>query len=113
MQLALIEYDVERPADFFLKKQKAPAVDKEVQKLVKKANAMVKKTKGGAVSRQLSVKWFKEIEMKKGAGVDKTTGGFTEWFHGIITRKQSEVRVLGCATYLGLTKIAVLVIRIC
>ncbi len=28
--------------------------------------------------------------MKKGAGVDQRTGGFNEWFHGIISRQESE-----------------------
>ncbi len=28
--------------------------------------------------------------MKKGAGVDRRTGGFNTWFHGIITRQESE-----------------------
>ena len=39
-----------------------------------------------------SVRWYKEIEMKKGAGVAQGGGGFQDWFHGVITRKQAEVR---------------------
>lgn len=38
-----------------------------------------------------SVRWYKEIEMKKGAGVSQGGSGFQEWFHGVITRKAAEV----------------------
>lgn len=40
-----------------------------------------------------SVRWFKEVESKKGAG-KQDDGGFQEWFHGIISRKESEVPAL-------------------
>eukprot|EP00056_Hartaetosiga_gracilis_P013689 m.229313 g.229313 ORF g.229313 m.229313 type:complete len:169 (+) comp13882_c0_seq8:2644-3150(+) len=36
-----------------------------------------------------SVKWFKEVEMKKGSGVS-SAGKFEEWFHGVITRRKAE-----------------------
>jgi hypothetical protein len=39
------------------------------------------------------VRWYKEIEMKKGAGVEKGVG-FQEWFHGVITRKNTEALLL-------------------
>lgn len=117
---ALCEDDAQRPPDFFEKKKlqlsevregvgvgvgegvtPAPEPgltrpsprplrgmqDKVMRKLQKEVNS---KKQGGAATRTQSVKWFKEIEMKKGAGVDHRTGGFNEWFHGIITRQQSE-----------------------
>ena len=34
------------------------------------------------------MRWFKEVEMKKGAGM--SGNGFQEWFHGVITRKDAE-----------------------
>ncbi len=45
--------------------------------------------KKGGVTRAASVRWFKEVEMKKGAGVSNG-GGFQEWFHGVITRRDAE-----------------------
>jgi hypothetical protein len=45
------------------------------------------------VKRAASVKWFKEVEKKKGNGM--TGGKFANWFHGIITRQESEELLRG------------------
>jgi len=45
--------------------------------------------KKNRAKRAASVKWFKEVESKKGAG-QSDDGGFASWFHGIITRGESE-----------------------
>lgn len=91
---ALIEEDDKRPADFFKKKEEDAdlphTTDKEMKKFIKKAGKDIKKA--GGVNRSASVRWFKEVEMKKGAGLSDEGGkkGFASWFHGVITRKQSE-----------------------
>lgn len=81
----LQEEDAKRPADAFKKKKPdVPKVDKVLEKLKVEIKA-----KGGVATREQSVRWFKEVEMKKGAGMgaDKS---FQDWFHGILTRQQSE-----------------------
>eukprot|EP00051_Salpingoeca_urceolata_P010630 m.130293 g.130293 ORF g.130293 m.130293 type:complete len:964 (-) comp16784_c0_seq1:1942-4833(-) len=90
---SLVEEDAKRPADFFQqaepKDEFGNVQDKEMKKFIKKAGKDIKKA--GGISRAASVRWFKEVEMKKGAGLNDTgTKGFAEWFHGVITRKQSE-----------------------
>lgn len=77
--LALCEEDEARPLDFFIPKVYK---DPKMKKIAKEVNK-----KG--FTRAQSVRWFKEVEMKKGAGV-ADNGKFEEWFHGVITRKQSE-----------------------
>eukprot|EP00043_Microstomoeca_roanoka_P014896 m.148547 g.148547 ORF g.148547 m.148547 type:complete len:961 (-) comp16135_c0_seq1:237-3119(-) len=83
--LALCDEDNARPADFFAKPAPKPEEyrDPAMKKIAKKAQG-----KAG-FTRAASIKWFKEVEMKKGAGVS-SAGKFEEWFHGVITRKQSE-----------------------
>jgi len=91
IQEALCEDDELRPNDFWeikranTKKIKNPTM----KKMQKEAN----KKKGG-LTRAQSVKWFKEVEMAKGAGMADggdggDGGGFEEWFHGIITRNEA------------------------
>jgi len=80
--------DTARGADYWDKKEKEEVQAKIAKKFVKKV------PKGGdaaAMQRAASVRWYKEIEMKKGAGVAADSGsGFHEWFHGVLSRKQSE-----------------------
>lgn len=81
----LQEEDAKRSPEAFKKKKPAkPTVDKAMEKLKEEVKA-----KGGVATREQSVRWFKEVEMKKGAGMgaDKS---FQEWFHGILTRVQAE-----------------------
>ena len=49
----------------------------------------VRPTALSCIDVRSSVRWFKEVEMKKGAGMK--SGNFEEWFHGVITRKDAEV----------------------
>ena len=77
--LSLCDEDARRPADYWSKPP--PAAPAPVAKPPSAAK--------GKISRAASVKWFKEVEKKKGAGQEGS--GFASWFHGIITRKQSEV----------------------
>jgi myosin-3 len=81
----LQEEDAKRSPEAFKKKKPAKVVvDKAMEKLKQEIA-----TSGGVATREQSVRWFKEVEMKKGAGMgaDKS---FQEWFHGILTRVQSE-----------------------
>lgn len=82
--LALCDEDEARPADYFTKP--APGKDEYKDPAMKK---LAKEVGKKGFSRAQSVRWFKEVEMKKGAGV-ASNGKFEEWFHGVITRKQSE-----------------------
>lgn len=50
--------------------------------------------KKGGMNRAASVKWFKETEAAKGSGMAED-GGFASWFHGIITRTESEALLRG------------------
>jgi len=71
----LCDEDAARPANYWTK----PVV--EVQK----------KRQDKKPSRAQSVRWFKEVEMKKGVGINEDGGGgFQVWFHGIITRHEAE-----------------------
>ena len=84
------EEDAARPANYWETK---PLQDKMAKKFTKKV------PKGGdvaAMQRAASIRWYKEIEMKKGAGV--SDAGFQEWFHGVITRKEAEVTYI-CAVH--------------
>eukprot|EP00730_Choanoeca_flexa_P004848 TRINITY_DN11819_c4_g2_i1.p1 TRINITY_DN11819_c4_g2~~TRINITY_DN11819_c4_g2_i1.p1 ORF type:complete len:960 (+),score=384.84 TRINITY_DN11819_c4_g2_i1:74-2953(+) len=85
---ALMDEDDQRPADFWTKKAEPKQYnDPKVQKLAKKAG------KKGGFNRAASVRWFKEVEMKKGSGINN--GKFENWFHGVITRKDSEALLRG------------------
>ena len=57
--------------------------------VAKASDSTASQRKKAGMARAASVKWFKEVEKKKGAGGDGK-GGFANWFHGIITRKESE-----------------------
>lgn len=86
--LALCEEDDKRPKDFFT--GGAPEL---AERKYKKKQSVGKK--GGGLKRAASVKWFKEVEMAKGSAMaDGSTeggvGAFAKWFHGIITRAESE-----------------------
>lgn len=89
----LAEEDLSRPPNFFeLKKAATKSIrNKTMKKMQKEANK-----KG--ISRAQSVKWFKEVEMAKGAGQAGDGGGdsdgFESWFHGIITRVEAEKLLL-------------------
>eukprot|EP00730_Choanoeca_flexa_P004849 TRINITY_DN11819_c4_g2_i6.p1 TRINITY_DN11819_c4_g2~~TRINITY_DN11819_c4_g2_i6.p1 ORF type:complete len:949 (+),score=327.87 TRINITY_DN11819_c4_g2_i6:88-2934(+) len=53
------------------------------------------KGKGGGMKRMASVRWFKEVEKAKGMGMQDEkneggVGGFAQWFHGVISRVESE-----------------------
>jgi myosin-3 len=76
---ALVEEDAKRPADYWAKKAAPPPPE---PKGVNDASNSAK------VKRAASVKWFKEVEKKKGNGM--AGGKFAKWFHGIITRQESE-----------------------
>ena len=40
--------------------------------------------------REKSVKWFKDVEKQKGAGMaGNSTNSFAHWFHGVISRRVS------------------------
>lgn len=86
--LALCDDDNMRPPDYFEKKkiESKQIKDPTLKRMQKKAD----KSKAG-ITRAKSIKWFQEVEMKKGAGQVDDGDGFELWFHGIITRHQSEV----------------------
>eukprot|EP00054_Salpingoeca_dolichothecata_P009067 m.51369 g.51369 ORF g.51369 m.51369 type:complete len:987 (+) comp18146_c0_seq1:26-2986(+) len=97
--LALNDEDEMRPDRFWEKKEEpvVAAKGKDV-KVLKKLEA--ERKKGGKFSRAASVRWFKEVEMKKGAALKEgakagSFGCFEDWFHGCITRKQSETLLNG------------------
>lgn len=79
---SLCEEDDKRPKDYWDTPRAAPAP------------SIKPKKKGFGGARAASVKWFKEVESKKGAGQDDD-GGFQKWFHGIITRQESESLLTG------------------
>ncbi|XP_053305859.1 SH2 domain-containing protein 4B [Spea bombifrons] len=41
-------------------------------------------------SRDVIIRWFKEEQIPRRAGIDKTTGNIALWFHGIISRENAE-----------------------
>lgn len=88
---ALCDEDNARPAEFWEKNKAKKTKEIIADPVLHKMKAQAQK-KGG-VTRAASVRWFKEVEMKKGAGVGDG-GGFQEWFHGIITRIESEELLL-------------------
>ena len=53
--------------------------------------------KEGGTSRAASIKWWHEVESKKGSGMDDD-GGFASWFHGVITRADAETLLTGKAS---------------
>lgn len=55
----------------------------------KKVKKSIRKSKKKGMSRAQSIKWFQEVETKKGSGLTDD-GGFQQWFHGIISRMDSE-----------------------
>ena len=65
VNLSLMDDDAMRPPDYFVKKRRESSriKDPQFRKMQKKAD----KSKAG-ISRAQSVKWFKDVEMKKGAG---------------------------------------------
>ena len=65
VNLSLMDDDSMRPPDYFVQKrrQSSRIKDPQFRKMQKKAD----KSKAG-ISRAQSVKWFKDVEMKKGAG---------------------------------------------
>lgn len=73
VMIAVSDEDNARPADFWVKPKAKPdtKATKEAKEAEKKKN----------LARTQSVKWFKEVELKKGAGV-ASNGKFEEWFHG-------------------------------
>lgn len=85
--LVLCDEDAMRPPDYFSRKksQVKKIKDPTLKRMQKKAD----KSKAG-ITRAKSIKWFQEVEMKKGAGQTDEGDGFELWFHGIITRNQSE-----------------------
>jgi len=99
---ALSEEDAQRPADFWKKPALDEATDPNMKKFAKSIKKQIKKE--GGISRAASVRWFKEVEMKKGAGMK--SGNFQEWFHGIITRKDSEELLNGTAAGTFLVRVA-------
>ena len=82
----LAEEDAQRPQDYWKKPLLDETTDPNLKKFAKSIKKQIKKE--GGISRAASVRWFKEVEMKKGAGMNK--GNFEEWFHGVITRKEAE-----------------------
>jgi len=88
---SLSEEDAQRPNDFWKKSTLDEATDPNMKKFAKSIKKQIKKE--GGISRAASVRWFKEVEMKKGAGMK--SGNFEEWFHGVITRKDSEELLRG------------------
>jgi len=90
----LCDEDRKRPADFWTKPPPKVVVDKK-KKAVEQKN------------RKQSVRWFKEVEMKKGVGINEDgEGGFQVWFHGIITRQQSERLLAGTLPGTFLVRVA-------
>jgi myosin-3 len=85
---ALIDEDNKRPAGALAAASAAgpPLQDRAYKK--------GKSDKKKGMSRAASVKWFKETEAAKGSGM-ADDGGFASWFHGIITRSESETLLKG------------------
>lgn len=84
----LCEQDDKRPASYWTE----PQGYEQHQPRGKKST---RGDAGGGMKRAASVRWFKEVEMKKGnAMADRDNaeglGGFAQWFHGVISRAESE-----------------------
>ena len=73
-----------------------------MKKFMKGAKAQIKKD--GGISRSASVKWFKEVESKKGVG--KGANGFEDWFHGVISRVEAEALLKGTEAGTFLVRVA-------
>eukprot|EP00040_Diaphanoeca_grandis_P030996 m.184588 g.184588 ORF g.184588 m.184588 type:complete len:972 (+) comp32197_c2_seq1:198-3113(+) len=103
---ALCEDDSRRPPDFFEVKRKNTSKirDPTMKKMAKEAN----KSKHG-ITRAQSIKWFKEVEMKKGAGMKEGStadSSFEQWFHGIISRNEATDLLQTCAFGAFLVRVA-------
>jgi len=95
--VSLCEEDDKRPMSYWDKPAAAPSLKERNYKKSGKAK--------GKMSRAASVKWFKEVESKKGSGIDDD-GGFASWFHGIITRSDAEQLLTGKASGTFLIRVA-------
>ena len=101
---ALAEDDAMRPPDYFSRKRSE--IKKTADPTLKKLQKKAAKSKAG-VTRAQSVKWFKEVEMAKGAGqADDEDGGFEKWFHGIISRNEAQKLLLRCEPGAFLVRVA-------
>jgi len=101
---ALAEDDALRPPDYFSRKRSE--IKKTADPTLKKMQKKAAKSKAG-VTRAQSVKWFKEVEMAKGAGqAEEEDGGFEKWFHGIISRKDAQELLLKCEPGAFLVRVA-------
>ena len=96
--VSLCEEDDKRPMSFWAT---APAAAPSLKERNYKKSGKAK----GKMSRAASVKWFKEVESKKGSGIDDD-GGFASWFHGIITRSDAEQLLTGKASGTFLIRVA-------
>jgi len=103
VQQSLTEEDNARSHDYFKKADIEDTKDPQMKKFAKSIKKQIKKE--GGISRAASVRWFKEVEMKKGAGM-KGKGNFEEWFHGIITRKEAETLLQTTAAGTFLVRVA-------
>jgi len=99
---SLGEEDAARPNDYWKKSALDETTDPNFKKFAKSIKKQIKKE--GGISRAASVRWFKEVEMKKGAGMK--SGNFEEWFHGVITRKDAEELLRGTAAGTFLVRVA-------
>jgi len=99
---SLSEEDAARPNDYWKKSALDETTDPNFKKFAKSIKKQIKKE--GGISRAASVRWFKEVEMKKGAGMK--SGNFEEWFHGVITRKEAEELLRGTPAGTFLVRVA-------
>eukprot|EP00043_Microstomoeca_roanoka_P014807 m.147383 g.147383 ORF g.147383 m.147383 type:complete len:969 (-) comp16110_c2_seq2:273-3179(-) len=57
--------------------------------------------------RAKSVKWFRDVEKRKGAGMSEASdNGFAQWFHGVISRKEAEDLLKGQPSGTFLVRVA-------
>lgn len=49
----------------------------------------IKSAFGSVANKEAAVQWFQETQVPKGVVQDES-GGFSKWFHGIISRRESE-----------------------
>ena len=87
----LCEQDDKRPASYWTE----PQGYEQHEPRGKKKNTLGGGGGGGGMKRAASVRWFKEVEMKKGNALADNDnaeglGGFAQWFHGVISRAESE-----------------------